>query len=1465
MAQRYPNTRSRTKDYESETEDDYESVPEDSELEDEEVTVLHTNGPKSQSLAETVIRMQAAQTKRIAQMQEEQIRRDQEYQTQMKLMMETLTNFHTDTARPGHGNPAGTKVKKIDYPVLGPVQETNTADFRTWKEGYEGYANLMKLKDECDLLGRRTMLRNALDVSWQKLWSTGILGIGPQDDTGRIMERLYDYVRAQRNPLLDRRDFFERNQRPGENIDHYYADLQVLYDSCDFDMFGCPDCGKACTTTGGQTLRDERIRDRMIFGLLNQASQQKVLEEPFDQLTLERTHKIIQAVESARCTSGDLRNGHLEVNKLEAMKGQKFKKTKKSTYKSFRSEPREAEQCGKCGNKHVIGNCPAAITKCFKCDQLGHWEKHCPDVKLHQKELRTLEVRQLGADGLRPKEIFDETNFVHKAPPIKCMWTQIGNGNVELPWLLDTGAEVNAIGMEHLKQFGKVPILKVHVRLLAAGRGQINLAGKVKVQIGYNQQVLRTEAYIVPSLKRPLLSLDSVKRLQLLPKTWPDIELDVAAISLGKSDNKVHMDLPMQIEDEQVRSQLFYEFKEIFPEDDTIEPLMPMKGPPMDIKLKPNAVPFKRFKANTIPFNWQDKIKRQLDTMEKKDVIETVPMGEVGEWVSSLVPVPKQDGSGEPRITIDLAPLNKYVIRQGYPTKTPAEEVAQIPAGMVWFTTLDSRHGYWQVVLRKGCRHLTTFITPWGHYRFKRNAMGLASAGDEHNMRGDMAIQGIPNVKKIVEDILIYDKDYDTHLKRVKLVLQRCREHGITLHRKKAHFAQKKVQWCGYTLCEQGYTVNERLVEALMSFPVPTSRTDVRSFNGLVQQFEALSPNLAEMMAPIRALLSSKASFLWTEVQQEAFEAVIKELSSPRILALYRPDARLRLETDAAQKTGFGYALWQEEPNDIWKLLRCGSRRVSPAESRYSVTESELAAVVYAVKKLKLYLSGKEVQLIVDHKPLISILNKKVLDEIESPRILKLKEKLSPFMLTAQWRQGVSHTVADVFSRYPVSSPSQDDLDRGMDVEDYAKEFTIQNVEGIDPMLEAVKLQTEEDQRLRKLKKVILEGFLSKNLLDPELHEYWGIRNDLCVVDGLILYGKRIIIPGSMRAKVLKELHRAHQGRDKVLQRARSCVFWPGICNDVTNLIRTCKECETHKASQRREPLMQDVRPDRPGEAIAADLFSYAGMDYLVITDKFSGWVDCYDLKKGNSSFTVKASLVRWFTCMGVPNRLTTDNGPQFKGEDFAQFCKDWGIHHDPSSPYHHIANGYAESAVNVMKGIIKKTCPGHSTQCAEFWSALLEYRNTPRSDGLSPAERLFGRAMRTKLPSHPQVFKPILHKQIREADKKAAMLRAKAKRLYDKGARTLKELQVGDVVRVQHHQTKRWDLIGEVVRTKPRGRSYLIKSETGRLYWRNRRYLRIYVDAEGDNATDTGSGTEPQELRRSTRIRKPPDYYKPT
>ena len=92
----------------------------------------------------------------------------------------------------------------------------------------------------------------------------------------------------------------------------------------------------------------------------------------------------------------------------------------------------------------------------------------------------------------------------------------------------------------------------------------------------------------------------------------------------------------------------------------------------------------------------------------------------------------------------------------------------------------------------------------------------------------------------------------------------------------------------------------------------------MRSFSGLVQQFESFCPQLAEWLSPLRSLLSSNAAFVWEHPQEAAFKWIIEELSSPRILANFDGVSPLRLETDAAQSKGLAFALWQQQSDGVW-------------------------------------------------------------------------------------------------------------------------------------------------------------------------------------------------------------------------------------------------------------------------------------------------------------------------------------------------------------------------------------------------------------------------------------------------------------------------------------------------------------------------------------------------------------------
>ena len=180
---------------------------------------------------------------------------------------------------------------------------------------------------------------------------------------------------------------------------------------------------------------------------------------------------------------------------------------------------------------------------------------------------------------------------------------------------------------------------------------------------------------------------------------------------------------------------------------------------------------------------------------------------------------------------MDFKKLNDQVRRPTHPTQSPRDVVSKI-GNAKYFTKMGARHGYWQVPLSESAKPLTTFKTPWGRFRFLRNSQGLISAGDEFNRRTDEAFERIDNMAKIVDDCLAYDADFDTHVHHVREILTRARECGITISPKKFEFGMSKVDFCGFTVCEEGWTVDDDKIAAIKNFPMPTCRTDLRFFMG---------------------------------------------------------------------------------------------------------------------------------------------------------------------------------------------------------------------------------------------------------------------------------------------------------------------------------------------------------------------------------------------------------------------------------------------------------------------------------------------------------------------------------------------------------------------------------------------------------------------------------------------------------
>ena len=158
-----------------------------------------------------------------------------------------------------------------------------------------------------------------------------------------------------------------------------------------------------------------------------------------------------------------------------------------------------------------------------------------------------------------------------------------------------------------------------------------------------------------------------------------------------------------------------------------------------------------------------------------------------------------------------------------------------------------------------------------------------------------------------------------------------------------------------------------------------------------------------------------------------------------------------------------------------------------------------------------------------------------------------------------------------------------------------------------------------------------------------------------------------------------------------------------------------------------------------PWSRVATDQFKLHGKDCIVHVDYHSDFIELKDLQE-NTSFAVIEFLKEQFSRYGMPDRLVTVNGPQYRSEDFRQFSPDWEFFHVSSSPYHHRSNGKVDSAVKVVKSLLKKARKDNR----DLWLAMSDQRNTPtESLGTSPAQRLMSRRTRTVLTTATSLLYP--------------------------------------------------------------------------------------------------------------------------
>jgi hypothetical protein len=406
---------------------------------------------------------------------------------------------------------------------------------------------------------------------------------------------------------------------------------------------------------------------------------------------------------------------------------------------------------------------------------------------------------------------------------------------------------------------------------------------------------------------------------------------------------------------------------------------------------------------------------RQLDIL-REEITRLLDLGviEIGQsdFTSPMILV--ECPGKDPRPCVDYRRLNAVTRTEFFPLPN-IEEVVEKVSSAPFISVMDLTKGYFQIPLSERAQRYAAFVTPFGTYRPKKMMFGLVNAPFYFCKLMAQVLSGLELfAAPYIDDIAIFSKTWESHVKDVDKVLSCLGKAGLTVKPAKCKFAQDHVKFLGHEVGSGRRSPSEVKIKSLQDFVAPTTKTQIRAFLGLVGYYSRYIPNYSVIAAPLTDALKGKVKkekITWTKECDEAFRKLKSKLMENPVL--FAPDysQEFVLQTDASAH-GAGIVLSQRKNGEEHPILYL-SKKFSRAERNYSTIERELAAIVYGLKKLNHYLDGQHFVIETDHNPLVFL--KKMVGT--NARLTRWALCLQPYNYKIIHRAGKLNGNADGLSR----------------------------------------------------------------------------------------------------------------------------------------------------------------------------------------------------------------------------------------------------------------------------------------------------------------------------------------------------------------------------------------------------------------------------------------------------------------